>query len=318
MPGIWMTRIARQLTRPDTFERLVSPAIADLQTEAAQGGIRRLRHYAALTMVLGCAVARDFRIDIKTAFEPDTLHDVWARATIWYLGIVGVMTLTALRGSGHWSWGVGTFLATFETEGAMPWHLLSAAQTMDAVSTSLLDGVVSAMPFAMAAAAFFLCRQNRRRTIIAVAIIAVMATAIVGLGVRPIRSDADRALYEEVAPQVADPGVAVGDTLHWRKWLKSRQRELDDRIAFWTDVQNAMMAVPFALFGVVLARRRGWGVLGGAVQIVLTLALVMMLCSLFPLPPFPLGRLIGVTAMVVAGVLRLWLDGSREPLRMET
>jgi hypothetical protein len=288
----------------------VSPAIADLQTEAAHGRLQRLRHYGALTMVLGCAVLRDFRLDLRTAFEADALHHVWRRAALWYLGITLLMTVAALRAPAHWSWGVGTFLTTFEMEGAMPWHLLSTEQTTAAVTTSLLQGLVSALPFGMGAAAFYLCRQNKRRTIIAVAVVAAAATAIVGFSVRPIRTGADRALYETVAPQVANPEKAVGDTQHWKEWLQSRQREVDRRSAFWMDLQNAAMVVPFALFGVILARRRGWDVLGGALGIVVTLLFVMALCSIFPGPTFPLSQWTGVASMLVAGMLRLWLDGT--------
>jgi len=210
------------------------------------------------------------------------------------------------------------FVTTLEVEGAMPWHLLSD-KTTAAVMTSLLQGLVSALPFGMGTAAFYLYRQNRRRSIIAVAVVAVTGTAIIGLSVRPIRAGADRALYETVAPQVANPEAPVGDAQHWREWLQSRQREFDDRIAFWTDLQNATMVIPFALFGVVLARRRGWGVVGGALQIILTALLVMMVQgAFFPTPPFPLSAWVGVSMWVVAGILRLWLDGSRQPFRAET
>ena len=318
MPGLWLASIARRLTRQTSFERLVSPAIADLQSEAAGGFLITTRHYTAIGAVLICALWRDFGLDIRTALETDALHHVWRRAALWYLGITVLMTVAALRAPAHWSWGVGTFLTTFEMEGAMPWHLLSTELTTAAVMTSLLQGIVSALPFGMGAAAFYLCRQNKRRTIIAVAVVAVAATAIVGFSVRPIRTGADRALYETVAPQVANPEKAVGDTQHWKEWLQSRQREVDGRIAFWTDLQNALMVVPFALFGVVLARRRGWGVLAGALQIILTALLVMMVLSaFFPAPTFPLSAWIGVSMWVVAGVLRLWLDGDRQPLRVE-
>ena len=91
MPGIWITRIARRVTRPDTFEWLVSPAIADLQAEAAHSGTRRWRHYSAFAVVLGYAVLRDFRMDIGIAFDTDAWRRVWSRAAVWALigGLLG-------------------------------------------------------------------------------------------------------------------------------------------------------------------------------------------------------------------------------------
>ena len=156
---------------------------------------------------------------------------------------------------------------------------------------------------------------ERRRAIVAATIGGLAVVATVGLTVRPFRADADRALYERVAPQVANPQGAVGDTQYWREWLQSREREFDERIAFWTDLHNAIMVVPFALFGVVLARRRGWGVVSGALHIILTALFVMIVLSaIFAPPPFPLSAWIGVAMWLVAGALRLWLDGDRHPL----
>ena len=320
-PGRYLEALARRLTRPDTFERLIAPAIADLQCEAPGGFGIRTRHYLAICVVLICALARDFRLDLRTAFEADARQQVWRRAAMWYLAVMTVTTLAALRGAAHWSWGFGTFLTTFEMEGSMPWHLLSEGQASAALVTALLQGLVNALPFAMAAAAFHLCRQDRRRTIVATTIVALAITAVSGLSARPLRAGADRVLYETVAPQVANPERAVGDTQHWKEWLQARQRELDGRTAFWMDLQNALMVVPFALFGVVLARRRGWGVLSGVLHIVLTLILVMATGSLaigsfFPLPPFPQGQWLGVASMLVAGVLRLWLDGRRATVQV--
>ena len=311
-PGRYLEAVARRLTRSDTFERLIAPAIADLQCEAPGGFVLRMRHYLAIGVVLLCALARDCRLDLRTAFEPDTRQPVWTRAALWYLGIVAVMTLVALRGDAHWSWGIGTFLTTFEMEGAMPWHLLSADQTKAALLTSLLQGLISALPFAMAAAAFHLYRQNRGRTVVATAIVASAMTAAVGLSVRPLRASADRAIYETVAPQAISPGRA-GGSQHWKEWLQSRERELDSRTTVWLDLQNGVTVLPFAMFGVVLARRRSWGVLRAALRTVVTLLIVMALCSIFPVPPYPSSQWIVVVSMLIAGMLRLWLDGRHAP-----
>jgi len=313
--GVWLARLCRRLVRPETFEWLVSPAIADLQAEADLGILQRCHHYAGLAFVVAWALMSDLRADVAEAFDHDSAQRIWRHAAIWYIGIVSLMTLMALRSQAHWSFGFGTFLTTFDMDGAMPWHLLSAAQGKAALTSALLQGFVSALPFGITAAAFHLSRQKRRRTIVATVVLASAITAAAGLGVRPIRAGADRALYETVAPQVADPQNVVGDTQHWQVWLQTRQREFDSRIAFWMDLQNAVMVIPFALFGIVLARRRGWGVLGGAVQIVVTLIFVFAPLSFLPVPAFPQGQWIITAGMVVAGMLRLWLDARSQPLK---
>jgi len=86
MRGDWLTSLARRLTRPGTFERLVSPAIADLQSEASGNFLIGARHYIAIWAVLVCALWRDFGLEIRTALDADALHHVWRRAAIWYLG----------------------------------------------------------------------------------------------------------------------------------------------------------------------------------------------------------------------------------------
>jgi len=77
----------------------------------------------------------------------------------------------------------------------------------------------------------------------------------------------------------------------------------------------AVMVIPFALFGIVLARRQGWGIATGVLQIIVTLMFVIALLSFLPVPAFPRDQWIGTAGMVVAGILRLWLDGSPKPLK---
>jgi hypothetical protein len=112
------------------------------------------------------------------------------------------------------------------------------------------------------------------------------------------------------------PQKAVGYTQHWKDWLQSRQREFDSRIAFSMDLQNAVMMIPFVLFGVVLARRRGWGIATGVLQIVMTMRVVIALASIFPgPPPFSQGQWVGIALLVVTGLLRLWLEKPRAAAR---
>jgi hypothetical protein len=83
MPGLWLTRVAQRFTRRDTFERLVSPAIADLQIERDARWGARAGHYFALTAVIACALVRDFRTDVALAFDADARRNIWLRAALW-------------------------------------------------------------------------------------------------------------------------------------------------------------------------------------------------------------------------------------------
>ena len=71
-----LVRFARGITHADTFEHLVSPALADLQQESGAGRQRR-RHYVGLIMVSACAVARALRVDASFVANNDAWRTVW-------------------------------------------------------------------------------------------------------------------------------------------------------------------------------------------------------------------------------------------------
>jgi hypothetical protein len=68
MPGLWLTRLAHRLLHDDTFEIIVSPAIADLQFEVAAGRAS-LRSYAGVWAALAGALAHDFGGDVHTMLD---------------------------------------------------------------------------------------------------------------------------------------------------------------------------------------------------------------------------------------------------------
>ena len=226
MPGIWMTRVARHLTRPDTFERLVSPAIADLQTEAAHGWLQRLRHYGALTMVLGCAVARDFTLDVATAFDANSWRSIWGRAAAWAM-VAAVCNWVAM------------YVLTART--------LARLDGPSSLEPAALDGLVyrSIVPALVAALVVAACNLRRRhpsslRTVVAVAAMFIVATPIVGALASALAAPSREALDQ--AYRLARPDLPAVTMVPQRMQALSGM------------VQTAA----FAWLGVALARYRGW------------------------------------------------------------
>jgi hypothetical protein len=226
MAGIWMTRITRRLTRPDTFERLVSPAIADLQTEAAHGRLQRLRHYRALTMVLGCAVLRDFRLDLSMAFDANSWRSIWGRAAAWAM-VAAVCNWAAM------------YVLTART--------LARLDGSPSLESAVMDGlvfrsIVPALVAALVVAAYNLRRRHPSslRTVISVAAVFIVATPLVGAFASALSAPSREALDQ--AYRLARPDLPALTIVPQRMQALSGM------------VQTAA----FAWLGVALARYRGW------------------------------------------------------------
>ena len=226
MPGIWMTRFARRLTRQDTFERLISPAIADLQSEAAQGWPRRLRHYSAMMLVLACAILRDFRLDVQTAFDADSWRTVWSRAAVWAL-VAGLCN------------GAAMYVLTARTLARLdiPPELMPAALN-GAVFRSILPALIGAL----VVAAYRLKRRNPT------SVRAVIAAALVFMAVTPIAGYIATALYEPARAALDQAYRIVRPDLPEAMMVPQRLQALAGMI------QTAV----FAWLGAALARYRGW------------------------------------------------------------
>ena len=70
MYGLWLTGVARRLLDEDTFQLIVSPAIADLQFEAPTCGvIGRARAYIAVGVALAGAIGHDLLVDLRLLHE---------------------------------------------------------------------------------------------------------------------------------------------------------------------------------------------------------------------------------------------------------
>ncbi len=287
MPGIWMTRITRQLTRPDTFERLVSPAIADLQTEAAAGWVQRLRHYGALTMVLGCAVLRDFRLDLSTAFDANSWRSVWGRAAAWAL-VAAVCNWAAM------------YVLTARTLARLDGPPSLVAVVMDGL---IFRSIVPALVAALVVAAYNLRRRHPSslRTVVAVAAVFIVATPIVGAFASALFAPSRDALNKAYSLARPDrPAMTL---------VPERLQALSGMI----------QTAAFAWLGVALARYRGWSLAFSATTVLTlyvagNLYLIQWLGRLIPgltsimyaASPIPLNA-------VTLGALILMMQGIQRP-----
>jgi hypothetical protein len=217
-----MIRFGRWITRDQTFERMVSPAIADMQLEVSQGG-SRWRHYLGLCLVLIYAALHDLRLDVSVAFDRESRRVAWKRAGIWYLGSAAVFTFLEF------------------------WEEMSRAHTDSgiwavALTSAVLKAAVTAPGVGIVPAVLFLYRRApSRRTIVAAVLIAGAVTVIVAMSVRPIRMLADQTLYDDAPNRSQD---------------SYRVQRLDPSTTWWEGVQMGAWVFAHACVGVVLAHGR--------------------------------------------------------------
>jgi len=65
MPGMRIARLGERLLHGETFALMLSPAIADLQFEAAARAALRLRHYGAVLKAFAAALCWDIASDVR-------------------------------------------------------------------------------------------------------------------------------------------------------------------------------------------------------------------------------------------------------------
>ena len=71
-PGMRLAIVSSRLLRAETFEMIVSPAIADLQFEAPRSTWpRRLQHYIAVWRAFWGAMAHDLAFTIRAPFADE-------------------------------------------------------------------------------------------------------------------------------------------------------------------------------------------------------------------------------------------------------
>lgn len=269
-----LTAIARRIIREETFESLVAPALADLQFDAASG--RPLaRHYAALPLVIATALMRDVRVDICLTIGAPR---VWRRAAAWYAGFVALYL---------------SVVARYE----MPWHLLDVGGRSAVLLNGVVSGLVGAVPYAMAAAVFYLRRTSlvpHRTILIALTGFIVAATSL-QLGVASVQPTLNRVVLDSATRVVAQgrPAQGLDDnsrfTGQWPTWLERvRERSAGSAIlaaglgsaTAALAMSYAVRLIPYVIFGLVLARGRGWTVSLRAVGLLVTFYAIGMLAIL--------------------------------------
>jgi hypothetical protein len=302
-----LTRIARRIIREETFESLVAPALADLHFEAASG--RPLgRHYAGLSVVFAIALLRDLRIDVRLTFES---NGIWRRAAAWHAGFVVLFISLYARYT--------------------PWHLLDGSGRAAVLAAALSDGLTAALPMTMVAVAFYLRRRSAvpYRTITIATMACVVAAVVIQLGAAAVRPAVNRVLLDSATRVISHghPGAGLDDRNQypgqWRTWLDTvRERSSGSQLlsAGYGNAAAAMATgyvvylIPFALWGVVLARGRGWTVLLRVVGLVITYFAVAIIAMQITIglygpssPDYQAARQIAAT-FFTAGV---WLLGVR-------
>jgi hypothetical protein len=109
--GDWFTSLARPMFHRDTFDLVVSPAIADLQFERPSA-----RAYAGVWVAFGGAVLRDFRSDLRIlSGEAGTLGALVVMQACYYTCLLTLMSglttsgLTAIDAFNRISGGAALF-----------------------------------------------------------------------------------------------------------------------------------------------------------------------------------------------------------------
>jgi hypothetical protein len=223
MRGSWLAKFGRWIARQETFEKMVAPAISDMQVEASFGRLHLWKHYVAIGLVLIHALFQDLHLDSVSAFGAESRRLVWKHAAIWYAGSVAFMTFIGFRYN-------------------LPQGLSLAGIWPAALTSALLDACVTGLGLAVTVGVFYLYRRGAtRRSIVVVSLIAAALSVAVALAVRPVRISADQVIY-----------ASIGNTSSY--W----QAKLDPQIGWWKDIQSGIRVIPNAILAVVLARRKGW------------------------------------------------------------
>ena len=257
MRGAWLMKVGSWIARRETFERMVAPAIADMQVESDYGRLHRGKHYFAIGLVLVHAMLQDLRLDLASAFDAEARSFAWRRAAIWYVGSVAIFTVLGLRYN-------------------LPSNLKMEGIWSAALTSTSLEGVVTGLILGGTVAVFYLYRRSSsRRSIVPIVILASTLTIGFAIAVRPIRVSADRTLYNSILAS-RSPG----------RYVPWKANDLNEQVTRWQDIQSGVGVIPWAFIGVVLARRKRWGVAWTLAGIYTTwFLLVYILLRLGSVPP---------------------------------
>jgi hypothetical protein len=275
MGGRWTAFVARRLLRHETFERLVSPALADLQIEAHPRRARALRHYPALAFVIAVALLRDIHLD-ACALVHASGRRAWLRASLWSLAFTVLIGTSILRNT--------------------PLQLLGTSGQLAAWVSAILNGFIYTLPLSTAAIVFYVRRQRRLsiRAFATTTALCIAAAVAVQVATLPARSTLNQTMYGSVSLRISREAILPDDPEQhyladeWRRWSMWRS-ELNSgpfpwrhtgggRIGFVVGLLTLVILyvtqlTTFALFGIIIARGRGVTVL---LRVIAVIALVVL------------------------------------------
>ena len=300
MRGRWTAFLAQRLLRHETLERLVSPALADLQLEARSHRTRALRHYPALAFVIALAILRDIRLDAWALVDASGRR-AWWRASLWSLAFTAVVATSIMDDT--------------------PLHLLGRSGNIAAWVSAAVNGFINTLPLSTAAIVFYIRRQRPLSirafaTTTALCITAGVAVQVVTL---PVRATLNQTMYGSVSPRISREAILPDDPEQryladeWRKWSMWRF-ELNSRPFPWRItgdgtigfiaglitlvVMYVTQLTTFALFGIVIARGRGLTAFGRVIAV----AALMVLGARAMVPAFQDQLLLGAIAWAGAPI----------------
>jgi hypothetical protein len=294
----WLAALFRRLLHRDTFETLVSPALADLQAEGDQEWRRRVRHYAGLIVVLGFAAFRDIRLDAGLT-SATAGWKAWHKAVFWHLGLAIPMAALFL-------W-------------ATPWHHLEGVKLI--VLLFFVFGLFGA-PISSTAAAFYLRRDGltESRAVIAAVVVPLLIFSPVTVAWKVLSPPAATLIYETAAPGIEGAGKPDENILQ-RMWLanfKERSTSIAHRSGTVWNTVRAILAFPSsALIGVWLARQRGWKVIRGWFGLQCLLLTVAVARELTKGPGVTRNE-VWAAAFLLLGPVLVWLLVLRGSPRLST
>jgi hypothetical protein len=267
----WLAALARRLLHRDTFETMVSPAIADLDAERASGWRTYSRHCRGLTVVLGVAMLRDWRTDVREAFDFGARRDVWLVTAIWYTAPT-------------------VLLAGLLLKSQTPWHLLDATAVAAVVLDTTLGARLYASYVAVTAAVFFLSRRLPpiKALVIGVAVVS-FAFAAMNATSSAIRVPLNRTIYETASRRLATAPLPSGERsweradgrtwVEWRGRQAARSTSATELVGWFAIAPLGALFnfLPFGLVGLALARGRGASVALRAAAVVGTIVTIHLL-----------------------------------------
>ncbi len=269
----WLAALFRRVLHRDTFEMMVSPAIADLDSERTGDWRTHLRHWGGLVVVLGAALLRDWYTDAKTAFDVGARRDVWLVSAMWYTAPTVLLAGVLLKNQ-------------------TPWHLLDATAGTAVVLDTVLGARLYASYVAVIAAVFLLSRRvsSIKALVIGVGVVS-LAFASMNATSSAVRMPLNRTIHETASRNLAAAPVPAGEP-SWertdgRKWVEwrsgqAKQHATTTEVLGWfaivplTALFNFM---PFGLVGLALARTRDAWVALRAAAVISTIVAIYLLTN---------------------------------------